>query len=102
MITSHDIDRGAHQESSLASRGLFLFLLDGQGQLGVDVTAIVARAVGQLGIAALGTADVMDGLQGVMRAAFALAHLADSLDRLHDRAPVLYRKPLLRRLSLLC
>jgi len=60
-----------------------LFLLDRERELGIYETAVVAGAMGQLGIAALRTADVMDGLEGVMRAAFALAHLADFLDWLH-------------------
>src|SRR3954452_6575447 len=63
---------------------LFLLLLDREGELRIDVPAVVARAVRQLRAAALGATDVVDRLQSVMRATLALAHLADSLDGLHD------------------
>ena len=85
MIATHDVDRGTHQASSFRGRGLFLILLDRHRELRIDEAAVVARAVGQLGGAALGAADVVDRLEGVMRAALSLAHLADSLDRLHGR-----------------
>src|SRR4051794_35477837 len=60
----------------------FLFL-DLQGQLGVDVPAVVAGAVRELGVAALGAGDVVDRLEGVVRAALALAGLAGLLDGKH-------------------
>jgi hypothetical protein len=57
--------------------------LDLQGQILVDVAAVVAGAVRKLAVAALGAADVVDWLHRLMRAAFALAGFAVSLDRKH-------------------
>src|SRR5688572_11799407 len=64
--------------------GLLRFLLDLEGELRVDVPAVVAGAVGELGGAALGAADVVDRLQRVVGTALALAGLADLLYGLHD------------------
>ena len=66
------------------SRLLGGFLGEAKRQVGVDEAAILAGAVGQAGVAALLAAHIVGRPQGVVRAAFALAGLADSLDRLHD------------------
>ena len=58
-------------------------MLDLQCQLGVDIPAVFAGAVGKLGRGALRTPHIMGGLEGVMRAALALPLLADFLYRLH-------------------
>src|SRR4051794_21690565 len=61
-----------------------LLLFHRQRQLRVHIAAVVAGGVRELGVAALRAADVVDRLQRVVRTAFALARLADSLDRKHD------------------
>jgi hypothetical protein len=66
---------------------LCLFRFHLQGKLGINVSAVVASAMGQLGISALRTTHVMNGRQGVMRAAFALTRLTVFLDRLHEATP---------------
>src|SRR5687767_932130 len=58
-------------------------LIDLQRELGVDVPAIVAGAVRQLGVAALWAAHVVDRLEGLMRSTLALAALGMFLDREH-------------------
>src|SRR5687767_9058019 len=65
------------------SRRLGLFLVHLKRQLRVDVPAVVAGAVRELAGAALGTADVVDRLQRVVRAALALARLAGLLNGKH-------------------
>jgi len=54
-------------------------------ELGIDKAAVITSAVGKLGVAALRAAHVMDGSQRMVRAALALAGLADALDGLHER-----------------
>src|SRR5687767_3649781 len=61
-----------------------LIRLDREGELGVDVTAVLARGVRELGVAALGASDVVDRLERQVGAALALARLAVLLDRKHD------------------
>src|SRR5688500_2674957 len=60
------------QAGSPHHKRLGLVLVHLKRQLRVDVTAVVAGAVGELAGAALGAADVVDGLQRVVRAALAL------------------------------
>ena len=60
-------------------------MIDLQSELGIDVPAVVAGAVRELGVAALWTADVVNGLQRLVRAALALARLANALNRKHDQ-----------------
>src|SRR5215213_3238358 len=62
---------------------LGLVRLHVERELRVHVAAVVAGGVGKLGAAALGTADVVDGPQRVVRAALALAGLAVLLDGEH-------------------
>ena len=66
-------------------RPLLLFGFNLKREFRIDIPTVVAGAVRKLGIAALGAADVMNGLERLMRTAFALARLADSLNRKHDR-----------------
>ena len=63
--------------------GLGNFRLHLQRELGIDVTAVVACAVRKLGVAALGAADGMDGLERVVRSPLALAGFAVLLNREH-------------------
>src|SRR2546423_485921 len=56
--------------------GLRLVRVHLERQLRVDVAAVVAGGVGQLAGPALGTADVMDRPQRVVRAALSLARFA--------------------------
>jgi hypothetical protein len=60
-----------------------LVLLDREGELGIDIAAVVTGGVRELGAAALGTTDVMNGLEGKVGAALALAGLAVFLDGKH-------------------
>src|SRR5690349_14385868 len=69
--------------SILRPSPLILVLLDLESQLRVDVAAVVAGRVGELGVAALGAADVVDRLERLVRTAFALARLADALNGQH-------------------
>src|SRR4051794_26527446 len=71
-----------HRSDLIVPTSPFLFL-DLQRQLRVDVAAVVAGAVWELGVAALGAGDVMDRLEGVVRAALALAGLAGLLNGKH-------------------
>src|SRR5207249_3412101 len=63
---------------------LFLIFLDRQRQRGIDVPAVVARAMRELGVATLRAIDVMDGLERVMRTPLALASLAGLLNGKHE------------------
>src|SRR5438034_32184 len=74
------VNRAVHQ----ARARLRLVRLDLQGELGVDVAAVVAGGVRQLGAAALGAAYVMNRLEGQVGAALALAGLTVFLDGKHD------------------
>src|SRR5688572_16972746 len=65
-------------------RGSGLIRLDREGELRIDVPAVLARGVRELGVAALGAADVVDRLEGQVGAALALARLAVLLNRKHD------------------
>src|SRR5262245_4766218 len=60
------------------------FLFDLKRQFWVDVAAVVAGAVRQLGVAVLGTANVRNRPQSMMRPPLALSRLADSLYGLHN------------------
>ena len=62
---------------------LRLVLIHLERKLGVHVPAVVAGGVGELGRAALRAADVMNGPQRVVGAAFALARLAVLLNGEH-------------------
>ena len=100
MIPAHHIHRNSHRQTPsngpmrepcpktypwFCESGLLIFHL--QRQLGIDIPAIVAGAMGQLGVGTLRTADVMNRPQRVMRTPLTLAGLADFHDRLHARTP---------------
>src|SRR5262249_4399523 len=61
-----------------------LFLIDLKRQLGVDIAAVVACAVRELGVAALGATNVMNRLKGQMSPAFPLTRFAVFLDWKHN------------------
>src|SRR3954467_14893181 len=71
----------------MRSRDLGRFLVRLQRELRVDVPAVVAGAVGELGVAALRAADVVDRLEGQVGPALALAGLGGFLDWKDGRAP---------------
>lgn len=54
-------------------------------QLGIHIPAIFAGTMWQLGVAALRTADIVNGLKRLVRSALALARLTDALNRKHDK-----------------
>jgi len=60
-------------------------LIDLQRELGIYIAAVIAGTVRELGVAALGAADVVDGLKGVVRATLALSGFAVFLNRKHDQ-----------------
>ena len=77
VVAAHDINRCSHPgtPSTGSVRRSGLFRLDLQRELRVDEPAVVARAVRELGGAALGAADIMDGLQRVVAPPLALRDL---------------------------
>ena len=73
--------------SRLTRRPLARFRFHGQGQLGIHISAVVARTMRQLSAPALRTANIVNRLKCVMRTPLALARFADPLNRLHDKTP---------------
>src|SRR5262245_38833507 len=63
----------------------FLCAFDLKRQFRVDVAAVVAGGVRQLGRAALRTADIVNRPQRLMRAAFALPRFGNPLYRQHKK-----------------
>src|SRR5947209_4402279 len=59
------------------------FLIHLESKFGVHIAAIVAGTVRELGVAALGATDIMNGFQRQMGPAFPLARFAVFLDRKH-------------------
>jgi len=51
-----------------------------QGEFWIDIAAVIAGGVGKFVAAALGAADIMNGLERLMRPAFALAGFTVSLN----------------------
>ena len=62
------------------------FLLDLKGELGIDVPAIIARTMRELGVTALRTTNIMNRLERQMSPALALAGFAVFLDGKHDNS----------------
>jgi hypothetical protein len=88
MIAAHHIHRNSHHILLRGGRmSLCLFFFHLKRQFGIDVTAIVAGTVWELGVATLGAAHVMDRAQRMMGAAFALSRFADFHDGLHCELP---------------
>ena len=63
---------------------LFRFGLNLQRQLGIDISTIITGGVGELGVTALGTTNIMGRRQRQMGATFALAGFTVFLYWLHD------------------
>jgi hypothetical protein len=84
VVAAHDIDRSSHPVLLGGStQRLGRLRLHLKRELGVHVAAVIAGTVGELGAAALGTTDVVNRLERVMRAALSLAGFTDALDGLH-------------------